>query len=51
VIVGLPVALLYGVFSGDWRLLIPWAIAVAFVFVFGRRGRIPMISGPPGRGG
>ena len=44
VILGLPVALIYGLLSGDWRLLIPWAIIVVIVFILGRLNKIPIIE-------
>ena len=44
VILGLPIALVYGAISGDWRLLIPWAISVVLVFIFGRLNMIPIIG-------
>ena len=41
-IVGLPVGIVFGLVSGEWRWLIPWALVAVTVFVLGRRDKIPI---------
>ena len=41
-IIGLPVGIVFGLVSGEWRWLIPWALVAVTVFVLGRRDKIPI---------
>ena len=41
-IIGLPIGIVVGLVSGEWRWLIPWALVAITVFVLGRRDKIPI---------
>jgi hypothetical protein len=43
-IIGLPLGIVFGLLTGEWRWLVPWAIVAITVFVLGRLNRIPIIS-------
>ena len=43
-IIGLPLGIVFGVLTGEWRWLVPWAIVAIAVVVLGRLNRIPIIG-------
>jgi hypothetical protein len=42
-IIGLPLGVVFGLLTGEWRWLIPWAVVAVTVFVLGRLNLIPII--------
>ena len=43
-IIGLPLGIVFGLVTGEWRWIIPWAIVAVAVFVLGRLNRIPIFG-------
>ena len=41
-IIGLPLGIVFGLVTGEWRWLIPWAFVAITVFILGRLNRIPI---------
>jgi uncharacterized membrane protein YczE len=41
-IFSLPLGIVFGLVTGEWRWLVPWAIVAITVFVLGRRDKIPI---------
>ena len=43
-IIGLPLGIVFGLVTGEWRWLVPWAFVAITVFVLGRRDKIPIFD-------
>jgi hypothetical protein len=43
-IIGLPLGIVFGIVTGEWRWIAPWAVVAIAVFVLGRLNRIPIIG-------
>jgi len=43
-IIGLPLGIVFGLLTGEWRWLVPWAVVAIAVFVLGRLNKIPIFG-------
>jgi len=43
-IIGLPLGIVVGIVTGEWRWLVPWALVAIAVVVLGRLNKIPIFG-------
>ena len=43
-IIGLPVGIVFGLVTGEWRWIVPWALVAITIFVLGRLNLIPIFG-------
>ncbi len=43
-IIGLPLGIVFGLLTGEWRWIVPWAVVAIAVFVAGRLNKIPIFG-------